>query len=131
MRLNPAKLTLEDFPEQRSWIGKLFSVLNKFTGDLVQGFTNQLTVEDNLFQEIREVKFTNSSSEFPLKFRTKFASAPKVLIAGYLFNVTTGVYSTAAPWVQWSYQDGQVLISNVSGLTTDNQYTMRLILIYG
>lgn len=131
MRINPAKLTLEDFPDQRDWIGKMFSVLNTFTGDLVRAFSNQISVEDNLFQEIKEIKWINSSNEFPLKFKTKFSTAPKGLSVIYLYNNTLSAYSTSAPWVQWGFQDGQVLISAISGLTAASQYTIRLHLVYG
>lgn len=130
MKINPAKLTLEDFPEQRSWIGKLFTVLNTFTGDLVVAFANRLSVADNLFQEIRDVKWVNTPIDYPLKFRTKFAQAPRLLLVGYLFDHTTNAYSPLQPWVNWAYQDGQIVISNISGLTADTTYTIRMLLIY-
>lgn len=131
MKLSPAKLTLEDFKEQREWIGKLFSVLNAFTGDVVRAFSNQITVEDNLYQEIKEIKFKNTTNDYPLKFRTKFVSSPKGLAAIYLYDETLGAYSTETPQVVWSYSDGQVSISNISGLTASTTYSIRLLVIYG
>jgi hypothetical protein len=130
-KLIPAKLTLEDFPEQRSWIGPLFSILNSFTGDLVRAFSNQLTVGDNLFQEIKEVKFVNQSGDFPLKFKTKFIANPQGLTPIYLFDNTVNAYSPLTPQVVWSYADGTISISNISGLTANTTYTIRLLLIYG
>lgn len=130
-KITPVKLTLEDFPEQRKWIAPLFSILNSIFGELVRGFNNGVTVEDNLFQEIKEIKWTNSTSEYPVKFRTKFAVAPKGLVPIYLYNNTSGAYSALSPWIVWSYVDGTILISSVVGLTSDSQYTMRIQVIYG
>ena len=130
-KLQPAKLILEDFPKQRDWIGPLFTVLNKFTGDLVLAFSNNLTVEENLYMEIREIRWVNSSGNFPLKFRSKFRTSPKGLHVVYLFNNTLGTYSTQTPWVVWTYNDGEISISDISGLTANSDYTIRLQVIYG
>lgn len=130
-KITPAKLTLEDFKEQRDWIGPLFSVLNSFTESIVKAFSNQLNVEDNLFQEIKEVKWRNSSGDFPLKFQTKFTANPKGLLPIFLFNNTLSANSTETPKVNWSYSDGMISISSITGLTTDSTYTIRLLLIYG
>ena len=131
MKINPAKLTVEDFKEQQSWITPLFQALNQFTGDVVRAFSNQLSVEDNLFQEVKEIKFRNSSGDYPLKFRTKFTVFPRGILPIYLFDHSTNSFSTLAPWVVWSYSDGQVVISNISGLTPDVTYSIRLNVIYG
>jgi len=130
-KIKPAKLTLEDFKEQREWIGPLFSILNGFTGDLVAALNNGLTVEDNLRQEIKEIKFKNSSSDYPVKFKAKFNLNPKGMYPIYFYNNTLSAYSTQTPWVEWSYSDGLISISNVSGLTADSQYTIRLLVVYG
>jgi len=130
-KINPQRFSTEEFPDQNDWIGKLFSPLNQFTGDVVRAFANSLTVEDNLYQEIREIKWVNSATNFPLKFRTKFNLSPRGLTPIYLLNNTTGAYSTAAPWVVWSYQNNEVTISNISGLTAASTYTIRLWVTYG
>ena len=130
-KISPAKLTLEDFPNQRDWIGPLFSLLNTFTGDVINAFSNATTIQDNLYQEIKELRFVNTTALFPLRFKTKFSSAPKGLMPIYLYNNTTVTYSTAQPWVQWSYASGILSISSVSGLTASSDYTMRLLVLYG
>lgn len=130
-KISPQRFSVEEFPEQQDWIGKLFTPLNQLTGEIVAAFANGLSVKDNLMQEIKEVKWVNSTTNFPLKFRTKFGNkAPIALLPGYLLNNTTGAYSTVQPWVVWSYKDGEVLISDVMGLVSGNTYTIRLVVIY-
>ena len=130
-KVNPQKFTNEDFQDQKDWIGKLFSPLNQFLGDVVRAFNNGFTIEDNLYQEIREIKFKNSTNNFPYKFKTKFNAIPKGLVSIYLFNNTTGTYSTQTPLVVWSYAEQEVSISTISGLTADVNYTIRVWIIYG
>lgn len=130
-KISPSRFSVEEFTEQKDWIGKLFTILNTFTGDVVRGFSNSITIEDNLFQEIKDIKYVNSSNNFPLKFRTKFNSSPKGLMPIYLLNNSTGNYSSDQPWVVWSYQNNEVTIPEVKGLIADNTYTIRLLVIYG
>lgn len=130
-KLTPQRFTVESFPDQADWIGPLLSSLNSFMNDLVINFNNGLTITDNLFQEIKEISWKNDSVNFPIRFSTKFNKIPQGLNVIYLFNTTDGVYSTAAPWLEWSYSNGQVVISAITGLTASKNYTMRLQVIYG
>lgn len=130
-KLNPQRFSTEEFPDQQDWITKLFQPLNQFTGEVVRAFSNSLNIEDNLYQEIKEIKYVNSPNNFPLKFRTKFNSIPKGLSVIYLLNNTTGSYSLLQPWVVWSFNNGEILISDISGLTASSTYTIRLLLYYG
>ena len=130
-QINPQKFTTEEFQDQQSWIGKLFSPLNQFTSSVVQAFNNGFSIEDNLYQELKDIKWVNSATNFPLKFKTKFAIHPKGLMPIYLLNNTLGSYSVLQPWVVWSYADGQVVISDISGLTAASTYTIRLLVIFG
>ena len=130
-KLNPQKFTNEDFADQRDWIGKLFSPLNQFIGEVVRSFNNQLTIEDNLFMENREIKFKNSASNYPYKFRTKFSASPIGLVPIYVFNKDTGAIVAQAPLLVWAYANQEITISQISGLTADVNYTIRLLILYG
>ena len=130
-RVEPVRLTLEDFKDQQEWIGPLFEAINGFTEDVVRAFSNNSTVLDNLYQEIKEIKWKNSTTTYPLKFTTKFKVSPKGIFPIYLYNNTLGTYSTTQPWVVWTFSNNQILISNISGLTADSTYTIRLLVVYG
>ena len=129
-KINPTKFLLEDFQENKGFAEKLFGPLNQFINDVFLSYRNALTIEDNLFQEIKEIKYKNDANNFPLRFKTKFNTLPKGILPIYLFNNTLGTYSTQTPWVVWTYQDGQVVISDISGLTASSTYTIRFLVIY-
>lgn len=132
-KISPIKFNVEQFQEQSSWIGNLFSTLNAFINDTVVATTNNLTITDNLYQELKEIKFVNNTANFPLKFRTKFNQYPKAFYVGYLFDDTTSSYAslTSAPWVVWSFANQEITISSITGLTTDRTYTIKFHVIYG
>lgn len=46
------RLTIEDFPSQKSWISPLLEILNVFIISVVQAFTRQLTISENVLGQI-------------------------------------------------------------------------------
>lgn len=130
-KLKPQKFTLEGFGDQASWIGKLFSPLNQVLNDLVIAFNNGITIEENLYQEIKEIKFKNDSNNFPLRFKTKFSINPKGMLLIYVFDETIGSCSVLFPIVEWNYINGEIVINSLSGLNISTNYTLRFQVIYG
>jgi len=130
-QLKPQKFTLENFREQASWIGNLFGPLNGLINDLVFSYANQLTVSENLYQEIKEISFKNNAGNFPLTFRTKFASNPKGMQLIYIYDNTLSKCATQFPVVEWFYDNGTIKITALTGLTAATNYTIRFLVIYG
>ena len=130
-KLTPQRFTVESFREQANWIGNLFSPLNSFINDVVLNFNNQLTVSDNLFQEIKEITFKNSSGNFPLVFKTKFNTNPKGMQVIYIYDNTLSKCATQFPVVEWKFENGDIKITAITGLTASTSYTVRFLVIYG
>lgn len=130
-KINPQKFIVEQFPDQASWIGSLFSSLNSFINEVFLAFQNKLTVEDNLFQEIKEVKFSYTANNLPVRFRTKFNIFPKGMILIYAYNDTDSSAPTTQPWPQWVFQNGEIIINDFDGLTSGKTYIMKFLVIYG
>lgn len=133
-RLKPIKFTVEQFQDQADWIGALFSSLNQFINDVVISYNNNITISDNLYQEIKEIKFKNTATNFPLKFKTKFNVFPQSVTLGYIFDNTVGAYAsglTAAPFMEWTFSNGDLIINSISGLTSATTYTIRVHVVYG
>ncbi len=132
MKIQITKLLKEDFNDAPNWITKLLSPLNSFFSDIQSGLNNNLSVVDNLHQEFKEITFVNSTSNFPLRFNTKFNKMPKAVYVAYCFDETSSTMNfTQSVWVNWSFVNNQLVISNIIGLpTSGNKYFLRLHLIY-
>lgn len=130
-RLNSQRFTVESFKEQEKWISPLLAGLNQFFGEIIQSYGNNLSVDENLSQEIKELKFVNQTANFPIKFKAKITQAPKCLYVGYVYNQTDGSSTlAAAPYVNWTYVNGEIQIDSIVGLTTGKTYVIRLHVIY-
>lgn len=130
MKLNPRKFNLEDFPEPPAWLGNLLSPLNQFIQESVQGTTNKITVNDNLYQEIKEIRFVNNSGNFPLSFKNKFPKMPIGITVIYC-QATDGTQPSNTPWIQWNYSEQKTTITAVSNITSSLTYSIKLLIIYG
>lgn len=128
-KLTTQSFTTESFKDQASWIGKLFSPLNNFIAQVVSAFSNKITVNDNLFQEIKSFKFVNETTNFPLKFTTKFNKFPEMVLVGSCIDADGG-YPSVQPLLNWTFKDNYLIINSISGLTTSNVYTIKLLIIY-
>lgn len=130
MKISPRSFTVEQFPEQQSWIGTLLAPINQTNQELFSGLNNGITIQDNLNQEVKELNFTLDASTYPIKFKTKFNKQPMGLHVIYCID-TTGGTATNTPWLTWSFGDGQLTISNITNLTTNKKYILRILVIYG
>jgi hypothetical protein len=129
MKLSPQKFTSEDFKSEVSWIGKLIAPLNNLIENIYTLSQNNITIDDNLFQEIKEIRFENTTSNFPIKFQTKFSNLPKAVICVFCV-ATDGTTSSGQPWPTWVYGNSQIQINSLTGLTPNLIYTIRIHVIY-
>lgn len=131
MQLKPQKFTIEQFQDQASWIGNLFGPLNQLFNDLWISYNNNLSIKDNLFQEIKELSFKNETNSFPLVFRTKFNIFPQGMLQIYLYDKTSSSFAAINPVIDWTFRNNEIVISSISGLTLGHSYTIRFLVIYG
>jgi hypothetical protein len=129
VKISPRRFTVEEFPDQQDWIGNLISPINQTTQELVTGLSNNLTIDENLYQEIKELKFINNAANFPLRFKTKFNKLPMGLSIIYCKDSSGGTASNM-PWPTWDFNNGLLSITSITNLTNDFNYTLRVHIIY-
>jgi hypothetical protein len=129
MKISSQKLSVEAFPEQANWISKLLTPLNSFISQVFSALQNNITVGDNLYQEIKTITFVNDAAAFPQSFSTKFLKYPEMVLVGSCIS-SLGLYPSAQPLITWSYADGVLKILSVSGLTANLKYSLKLLIIY-
>lgn len=128
MKLSQAtNLRVEDYPDQATWIGRLFNVLNPFITTSQQIFDNNVDFATNIRSVTKD--FDTSQISFPINFDWGFSQADPVQVL-----VTKGVMGVSPVVLlpAWSFDAStrQVSISNivmvsstgVSALTTGTRY---------
>lgn len=128
-----SRLTLEDFPSEKSWIGKLISPLNGFMTALVSALNNGLTFSENLSSVVRTIAVPAGTTAYPLYFSWALKSKPIGLWVVSAYE-TLGAHTnfTAAISADWEFTtSGQVKINGFPGLPTGTSYYVTVVAITG
>lgn len=127
------RLALEDFPSEKSWIGKLLSPLNSFMTAVVAAMSNGLTFSENLSAVVRTITVPAGSATYPIYFTWTLKSKPVGLWVVSVYEVTASHTTlTSAVSADWEYtSDGKVKINGFPSLPTGADYNVTIIAITG
>ena len=77
MKLNQStNLRVEDFPDQKEWVGRLFVILNAFMGSIEQIIDQNIDYTTNIKAVTKE--YDSSSLTVPIKFSWPYPGFPPV-----------------------------------------------------
>lgn len=125
------RIVVEDFPDQKSWIGKLLLPLNQALQSISKSLTKGLTFEDNFKAQIKTLDFVKAADSFPLYFACTVAGPQGVLILKAV-PVTGSASPTiaSAVWADWeSTEDGRIKVTNLTGLTDGTRYKVTFLVV--
>lgn len=130
------RLLVEDFMEQKDWIGKLFTPLNSFMEGTVGVLTKGIGIKDNCSADIQKVTLNVVPTvKSPVALRWDLPTAPVSVHVGNVALVTNDDFVlTATVGIQWKYDSVKGLrIVNVVGITPTNttQYVLTLVIFAG
>lgn len=126
-------LKVEDFPDQKKWIGKLIQPLNDFLNQSIKIINDGIVFPDNFLGKDIVYSFTYQSEAitWPQKFQWPFLAKPKALLV--VSATEDGV--AFIPALSWQLAvDGTVQITGmvkftsapaVSLLTAGSKYEIR------
>lgn len=109
-------LKLEDFPDQKEWIGKLVSPINDFFTQAIKIINDGIVFPDNYIGKDFLFQFTYQSDAItlPLKFKWPLQTKPNALTV--VSALENGVPIIAA--VAWSFTtDSSVQLTQIVKLT--------------
>lgn len=139
------RFSLEDFPDQKEWIDKLFSPLNDFMTQVTGALNLNITHKENILAQVGTIKvstkasYTAGSGSNPqyaelqspgqLKITMKVKPVGLVIwnVQEIATNPTTLHYGVTA---DWSYSNGELSIAAVSGLEPAKSYNLT-VAVYG
>lgn len=128
------RLIVEDFPDQKDWIPKLFYIVNRFITDVITAVNGGLTFGENITgtEKLLDFTFISLSTSFPQGFKWTLSTRPEALSV----VSATKDGSPAMVAVQWEYTpDGLVQVTDavqltsapaVSALTVNSRYKIRV-----
>lgn len=132
MKLNTIKRIIkEDFSQKdQELVGKLAIPLNQFIEQMITGLNKNITIDDNIPFEIRDLNITVDTG-LPITtaaFKTILAK-PKGIIVINVTNLEDDTPLTSAPFVQFSFKQPIVTINKIYGLPDNIKFNLSLLLI--
>jgi len=115
------RLLIEDFPDQKDWVGNLFSPLNVFMDGVISCLSKGISLRDNMAADI----IVNNTSRVPtlkkpivLPWNSRLG-LPASITIGNITRVDGANFVLVAPVaIQWKYDFSQgILITNIIGIT--------------
>jgi hypothetical protein len=109
------RLLVEDYKDQKGWIGDLLQPLNTFMEQTTAALNSQLTVRDNLSAQIAKVKVTEGS--VPVYVKVSLSEIPQGVFVSNVRDIKgKGFDSAVAITWEYSHETQQVKINNIFGL---------------
>lgn len=123
-----SKLIVEDFPEQKSWAGKLFQPLNTFMEQVYSALNRSLTLKDNMAADIITAEL---DGQMPLKIAWTLKNKPTAVLVGDCYRTDGTALSLVDPvGVRWSFtQSGQLQIDQILGVTPSGSAKHKVTLV--
>jgi len=126
------RLIVEDYKEQKSWIGKLLSPINSFMESVVAALNRSLTLKENLAADMLTVQLDGT---MPVKLAWTLKARPRAVSVGDVYRKDgASVTLTDAVGIKWSYnQQGQLQVDQVVGITPSSSavYVVELVAFTG
>lgn len=119
------RLLVEDFVDQKEWIGKLLQPINQFMEATAASLNKSLTVADNLDQQITTITIRGSENA---TFKATTKNRPKGVMVTQVVTVS-GTAPTAAVQPVWGYVPATNSIKISSwhgGLSSTAKYQITL-----
>jgi hypothetical protein len=129
------RLVVEDFQQEKKWIGKLFDPVNNFMESVLSAFNRNLTLKENLAADIVSVTLSSvPTATTPAPVAWALRRAPVAIFVGQVARADGAAFTlSAAVGVQWEFGTKGLQITNLVGLTPTNsaQYTLALVAFTG
>lgn len=128
------RLRREEFPEAPSWIERLIIPLNLFIEAVYSALNRNLTLQDNLACQIKELTFTTpadyDSGGFPVVSfsRTLPSRVIGLVVLQLLENSDNFTAIKNGVFVDWRDLNTTITLAYVSGLQPSRSYSIRLVL---
>jgi hypothetical protein len=129
------RLAKEDFAEY-PWAEKLLWPINRVFEQLYGALNRDITAHENLRAQIKTISFETTNpveGTYPLKFLPdpdiKGVTASDVILTKIARQDGTALASGAT--IEWGLaSDGQIQITNITGLIASTAYIIRLIVLF-
>lgn len=115
--------------EEKGLVGKIGRIINSFQEEVYNLSSKNITISDNLDQEVKILTATVDSAGNPTT-NISFKNNLKNKIQGcQVIRAIGSVYPNGHPFISYSETSGIVTINNIKGLPANTQFQLVILLI--
>lgn len=119
----------EDFRDVIDTVG---ASVNVFAEDVLNALNNNISVDDNLKMEYKQVDVTVAATGVPTsvtQLNTKLFGKIQGITVERAENLTSTItYPSGAPFVSYSQNNTLITLNHITGLQANNKYRLTLLL---
>lgn len=128
---NYPRIVKENLPEKFRDIVDSFTGFNSLAEDLSNAFNKNITVDDNLNMQYKQLEVTLNGSGIPTittEFKSTLRNKSRGVIIVRAENLTNpSVFPTNAPFITFSEEQQVITINHITGLPANNKYRLTLL----
>lgn len=129
------RIITEDFDKDyQELVSKIGYSLNNYIDSLQQALNKNLTIDDNLNQNLLDIKVIVDTNGLPtiqsqLKISLK-GNCRGIIVVNVKNTTNTNVYPTSTPFVSFEQVTSTLInIKHITGLIANNTYELRLLIL--
>lgn len=125
------KIKREDLKDAPSWISGLIDPLNSFMETVYQTLNSNVTFQDNIASFFKEITYITPAS-YPsgvedISFQNDLKTRAQGVVVVQAYDKTTYTPMLDPVYVPWVENQGQIVVSKITGLEASKTYTIRLL----
>ena len=125
------KIKREDLKEAPPWINGLIDPLNSFMETVYQTLNSNVTLQENVASFLKEVTYTTPST-YPsgvadIEVMNELKTRAIGLMVMQVYDKTNYVPAPGPVYTPWVENNGQIVISTITGLEASKTYLIRLL----
>jgi hypothetical protein len=122
------RLVDNDFPSKKynDLLPNLFGAINQFIDQVTYALNKNITFTDNFAAVDSEIQVTGNGAGSFIKwpYTTPCKGA---MVLSVTNNTNSSAVLSSAPFIEFEASAGQITIKNITGLQTNNKYTLRVV----
>lgn len=131
---NFKRIIKENLPKESQALADTIGYsVNSFAEEVTNAFNKNISVDDNLSMEYKEIDLEVDGSGVPIiaaQIKTSLSGRIRGMPVIKLDNLTNpSTYPTSAPFVNFDQNNTLLTITHVTGLSTSNKYRLTLLLM--
>lgn len=128
----PNRLLVEDFQDAPSWLGRIFSVFNRFQEQTVAVLDGSVSFGENILARRFSTSYTTSGTytagDFDsVAFSWTSTELPVALLLTKVQHADGTAFLGSVGTPQWVYSSGNIVISYIPGLANSTKYNFTFL----